>query len=64
MNVNNNPRYLRKVVGVANRPELNKFIVKLSCDHETVYDHSVDSVSEYGPGMKLICYQCQNKKHH
>lgn len=50
---------LRKVVGVANIPEFQKFRVYLECGHSILYDHTVDAVSEYTvPNLELFCYEC------
>jgi len=48
----------RKITGMANCPDVNKFSIKLECGHSILYDHSVDSVDEYHPGDELICYEC------
>jgi len=48
----------RKIVGMANLPEFNKYWIMLECGHKILYDHSVDSIEEYNTGDVLICYEC------
>jgi hypothetical protein len=52
---------IREIVGVANRPDVNKYWVTLSCGHRILYDHSVDAIDEYGPGDELICSECHRE---
>lgn len=51
----------RKISGMANLPDQNKFRIWLECGHSILYDHSVDSIKEYNSNVKLICKECKEE---
>jgi len=52
----------RQVSAIEDFPEFGKFRVHLNCGHSILYAKSVDAISEYKEGQRLLCNQCGGKK--
>jgi len=51
--------FKKRIVGMANFPEVNKYWVILACEHKVLCDHSIESPTSHTD--KIKCEQCEKE---